>query len=212
MASRPHGIRAPRNTAVMRSPDIVDEPAATFETLPGRVFLDTSTLQTLHTFGGTVFEGEEPPSGSRTDDIPGFRADLRALELIFAVNERAMFDLVISWRTLKEAGNKRDERYSRWAFDVYDHWLTRVDEYHGLAFAGPATAGRKMLEDPTLGYLSQPDRMLLADALDCECDAFLTMERRLSMNAVHTQAATGLRILRPGQYWSLLRPWAALYR
>jgi hypothetical protein len=196
----------------MPSPGTLSEAVATFESVPQRLFLDSSTLQTLHAFGGVIFEGEDPPPGSRADDIPDFRKDLRALELIFAVNERAMFDLVVSRRSLEEAAAKGDARYSRWAFDVYDHWLTRLDEYSGRAFSGPSTAGRKMLEDATLGYLSQSDRALLADALDCECDGFLTMERRLAMNAAHMHAATGLRILRPSQHWDLLRPWAALYR
>jgi hypothetical protein len=31
-------------------------------------------------------------------------------------------------------------------------------------------------------------------------------------NAAHIEAQLGLKILRPPDYWALLRPWAALYR
>jgi hypothetical protein len=49
------------------------------------------------------------------------------------------------------------------------------------------------------------------DALALECDAFLTMEKKLAKNAAHIGTQLGLKILRP-DYWALLRPWAALYR
>jgi hypothetical protein len=42
-----------------------------FDALPRRVFLDSSTLQTLLDFGGTIFDGEEP---TRTS-IPGHLED-----------------------------------------------------------------------------------------------------------------------------------------
>ena len=38
------------------------------------------------------------------------------------------------------------------------------------------------------------------------------MEKKLTKNAAHIEAQLGLRILRPPDYWALLRPWGALYR
>ena len=43
------------------------------------------------------------------------------------------------------------------------------------------------------------------------CDGFLTMERRLPTQADFIERATGLGVMRPTTYWSLLSPWAALY-
>lgn len=193
----------------MPAPDVTSECVASFESLPRRLFLDSSTLQTLQTFGGVVFEWE-PLLESRASDVPGLRDNLGALAWIFAINERAMFDFVVSRRTLAEVSAKRDASYSLWALDVYDHWQTRLRERGGLH--RPAREGTTVFDDPTLGYLSESDRRLLADAVDYECDAFLTMERRLTMNAAHTEAVSGVRILRPTEFWDLLRPWAALYR
>lgn len=36
--------------------------------------------------------------------------------------------------------------------------------------------------------------LLLQDALALECDAFLTMEKKLTRNAEHIEAAVGLRL------------------
>jgi hypothetical protein len=56
------------------------------------------------------------------------------------------------------------------------------------------------------------DKRLVRDALALECDAFLPMEKKLAKNATHIGTQLGLKILRPPDYWALLRPWAALYR
>lgn len=50
--------------------------------------------------------------------------------------------------------------------------------------------------------ISTKDRVLLQDALDFGCDAFLTMERNLPTAAEHVQRLTGLRIRRPTTYWA----------
>jgi hypothetical protein len=63
-------------------------PEVRFAALPGRLFLDSSTLQTLLDYGGTVFEGERPPPWSRAYRIAGYLDDLDALRLTF-LSERA---------------------------------------------------------------------------------------------------------------------------
>jgi len=66
--------------------------------------------------------------------------------------------------------------------------------------------------NPSFGMISKKDRILLQDALDLRCDAFLTMEKNLPDAAEHVERKTGLRIMRPTTYWGLLGRWAKLYR
>ena len=75
----------------------------------------------------------------------------------------------------------------------------------------PQAAPSATFDDRRFDNISAQDRRLLQDALDVGCDGFLTMERRLPTQADFIERATGLRVMRPTTYWSLLSPWAALY-
>lgn len=180
--------------------------------LPRRLFLDSSTLQTLLAYGGQIFEGDELLSGDRGRRIPAFQDDLWALRAIFLLNERAAFEFVLSDNSLTEVTAKEDRSYLRWALDVLDHWGTTVEGYRGHAFSGRGAEASLKLDGTEFGYLSAKDKLLLRDAAALECDAFLTMEQKLPRNSEHLRKVLGIQVLRPPAYWALLRPWAGLYR
>jgi hypothetical protein len=63
--------------------------------------------------------------------------------------------------------------------------------HQGGAFDGSGARLAARLSERRFGYLSAKDKRLLRDAIELECDAFLTMEK---------------------SYWALLEAWAGLYR
>jgi hypothetical protein len=188
------------------STDAVSE----FAALPTRLFLDSSTLQAILRYGEFIWENVEPEPGDRAYSI-GLFPDLDALRCIFQLNQRAGLDVVVSEGTYREAAAKGEWRYSAHAAEVWDHWLTRIEEYQGRALQGHGNEFAARLDGSAFGYLSAKDKLLLRDALALECHAFLTLDRKLAKNAPHLHASVGIRVLTPTDHWELLGPWAALW-
>ena len=103
---------------------------------------------------------------------------------------------------------KYDPRHMRWLWDIAHHSEVCLED-DGPTIESEALAAR--LFEPKFGYLSVKDRALLLDAISLQCDAFLTVERRLPKNANPIAREVGIRILTPIQHWQMLQPWAALW-
>lgn len=173
--------------------------------LPRRIYLDTSTLQTIYDYGEVIWENEPLMKSGRAAKVSGLADEVLALRNIFQINERAQFGFAVSAASLNEVAAKGSRCYTQWVHDVLDTWLvqTRTE-------AEPERTSTFI--ERRFGNISIQDRRLLQDALDLQCDAFLTMERRLPTAADFVERTTGLRILRPTTYWRLLARWAGLYR
>lgn len=172
--------------------------------LPRPIYLDTSVLQKLYDFGGEIFEDEPFEPVGRAGRVEGLANEIEALRMIFKVNERAMFEFVVTEASLREVEARNKPRFTQWVYDVLDTWLIQSE---GEA---PPTPGATFNER-RFGMISLTDRRLLQEALDWRCDAFMTVERRLPTAAAFIARETGLRIMRPKTYRSLLDRWAHLY-
>ena len=181
-----------------------DDPVGAWLSLPRRIYLDTSTLQKLYDFGGEIFEGEPFELRGRAAGVQGLAAEIDALRMIFMVNERAMFEFVVTEASLREVVNRTRPGYTQWVYDVLDTWLIQSE---GEELPTPG----KTFDDRRFGMISVKDRRLLQEALDWRCDAFMTMERRLPTAAAFIERQTGLRVMRPTTYWNLLSRIARLY-
>jgi len=151
-------------------------------TLPKRIFLDSSILQTLHTYGGFIYDGEplDVKNGIWSENI-------EALRNIFLVQSQALHEFALSENSLVEVKDKGDIRYLQWAFEWLDYWRSCASRYKNYPFNNQGTSLAEKLEEPQFGYLGAKDRKLIRDAIMLECDAFLTMDYKLSKNAEHLQ-------------------------
>ena len=93
-----------------------------FESLPHRIFLDSSTLQVLEQHGGQIWEDEALAGDDSINRIPDGPQTVEALRRIFLVNERAPWEFAVSENSLREVAAKGNSRYLQWAYDVLDHW------------------------------------------------------------------------------------------
>lgn len=180
-----------------------------FESLPQRVFLDSSVLQMLQDYGGHVWENEPIPDNDRIRTIPAGPATIDALSRLFFVNQRALWQFALSENSLREVAAKGDDRYLQWAYDVLYHWRICLEESGPPSTNGQAIAAN--LKTASFNYLGEGDRRLLSDAVTLECDAFLTCDRKLAKNSDHILAQLAILVITPIQHWQMLEPWARLY-
>jgi hypothetical protein len=181
-----------------------DDAVQAWLSLPRRIYLDTSTLQNVFDYGELIWEGEPFEPVGRAVNVPGLAEELDALRMIFLVNQRANFEFVVTEASLREVEGRNRPRYTQWVYDVLDTWLVQSEGEE------PPLPEPKF-EDRRFGMISVKDRLLLQDALTWRCDAFMTMERRLPTANMFIERETGLRVMRPSTYWSLLDRWARLY-
>lgn len=177
--------------------------------MPQRIFLDSSTLQTLQNYGGFLYENEpifeNDPIHRDQDGI----AKLEALQSVMQIAERAPFEFALSENSFIEVERRGDRAYLQWAYDVLDHWRTCVEE-SGIPKCSQTAL--KCLDSGALGYLGNGDRALLRDAVMLGCDTFLTMENKLPKNSNHLRQSLGIFVESPCGVWARLSPRATLFR
>jgi hypothetical protein len=182
---------------------------ARFEDIPQRIFLDSSSLQSLQTYGEFMYDNIDLEPTARILRDPQGAAKLEALRWIMQVAERAPFEFALSENSFREVRLRGDAGYLQWAYDVLDHWNACL-EASGPPNPDPAALAN--IDSPAMGYLGAGDRALLKDAVLLDCDAFLTMENKLPKNTDHIRRMVNIRVLTPLGMWEILSPWAALFR
>lgn len=164
-------------------------------------------MQTLSEFGDFIFGEDALPLATeyKSQKCPQLlkRADaddiLFSLRGIFAVDERAQFDWIVSSDAIREVDRARNASRSQYIRDIFDHSTEclRGENIDSEVFI-------KKLE--TIGYISYQDRALLSDALASNCDTFLTIESRLPKNSFHFWGEYKILIARPETFWTYLIP------
>jgi len=169
-----------------------------------RIFLDSSTLQTLQTYGEFIYDGGELRKSYRIWSIPEGPENVDALRQLMILGSRGSIEFALSTNSLHEVQARGDISYLDWAFEMMAYGDSCLDLYDstrngsaGSAFSGRGRKIYKTINPAEFGYLSKKDFRLVLDAAMLECDYFLTMERKLPKNAGHIEARLGLRVVRP---------------
>ncbi len=184
-----------------------------FEDLPGRIFLDTSVVNFILDHGEAIFDGVELRAGISKR----VREDVTALEMMFKTGQRASWQLAVSPLTYREVVSTTDpvrrHYVERWFLEVWHYWLTFLKADETLRSLSHAEQIRvEVLASGVLDILPDiGDRVLLCDALAYGCDCFCTRDWRTILRHREHLETLPLLILRPTDWWRLIRPWAAIW-
>src|SRR5262245_22233054 len=99
-----------------------------FEDIPSRIFLDSSVLQALQTYGEFLYDHHELSPNDRIHRDPLGVVKLEALRWIMQIVERAPFEFALSDNSFVEVERRGDPGYLQWAYDVLDHWHACLEE------------------------------------------------------------------------------------
>jgi hypothetical protein len=175
-----------------------------YESIPGRIFLDTNVVNLLVSYPEQVFEQQFlPPLVDHT-----LAEDIEALMHIFHVGSRANWSVVVSHKTLDEIDGTPDQSRRDLLRDYAVELIDPDDEANAYA----TSVGRRLLDAPFTDALpDKADRELIGNAVGLNCDVFCTRDRRTIVRRRESLRLLPIRVMTPREWWKHVRPWAALY-
>lgn len=182
--------------------------------IPGRIFLDTSSVNFIFDHAEEIFENEEPLAAIRKRD----RDDVTSFRELFRTGERAFWQLAVSPLVLDEIQkipqrNRRDS-VEHWFWQLWEYWTTIVDEQNlRLPILGGGSQTTLNEPYPELFELlpDRNDRILIAHAIAYRCDCFCTRDYRTILKKRHELVSLRIRILSPTDLWAAIKPFATLW-
>ena len=132
-----------------------------FDELPRRLFLDSSTLQRLESYGEFIYGGGRIDENDRIWSVPNGIDEIEALREIIFVGQRACFELVVSNNSFREVADSGRVSYLTWAHEVLGYWeglLCNYADYGVAPFSGRGEELARKLETANFGYMSAKAR------------------------------------------------------
>ncbi|MHA1321743.1 MAG: hypothetical protein ACTSRL_03015 [Candidatus Helarchaeota archaeon] len=165
--------------------------------LPARIFFDTNVIQSIleyNIFDEECIRFQRKLGGAHQKK----EEDINALRYIYLCNLRGAFQFIISYKVVEELS--KSSRYSliRWGFEFLDY---------SNGFYEFEDKGIKLRYG--LALINEKDRKLLIDAINMNCDSFLTIDYKTVWR--HKKKVKKIRILRPTEFWEMLRPYSSLF-
>jgi hypothetical protein len=186
---------------------------SSFEKIPGRVFLDTCVVNLALDYGEQLHDGIPVPEGL----APRLTRDIEALCGIFDTGQRAFWQFAISPYTYREVTTTTDPsrcyELERWFFEIWHYWREFFHSADDLpSFTEAEETRLSLLASGVLDILPDiADRLLICDAVVYNCDAFCTRDWRTILKHRGSLKDLPLRIITPDEWWSEIKPWAAVW-
>jgi len=162
--------------------------------LPTRIFFDTNVIQNILEYD--LFNEELEDVRLQTVKDPRKREDIIALRSIYIANRGGNLAFIISGRVFQELSASQRSDLSNWGFEFLDY-SNYFFEYED----------KGIRERFGLALLKPKDRILLIDAINMNCNVFLTMDYRTIWK--HKKNIKKIAILRPIELWQLLEAMGA---
>lgn len=183
------------------------------EDVPGRAFLDTSSLNFILDYGEYIHDGMPIPRGLSQRIVN----DINAFYNIFFTGQRASWQLAISPFAYKEIISTKDARKQHylegWFMEVWRYWLGILDENNDLpSFIEAEHTKVSLLSSGVLDILPDiEDRILICDAIVYNCDCFCTRDWRTILKYRDNLSSLPIKIITPEKWWQLIKPFASLW-
>lgn len=175
-----------------------------WETVPFRIFLDTSVVNLLVKYAHCVFEGEAIPAV-----VAEARAhDIEALMHLMQVGARANWVVTTSPKAIDEMANTPDAGLREDLLGYARELLLT----HNESYAHANELGRRSVDAPFLSALRDiPDRELVGNAVGLGCDTFCTADRKTIVRYRESLQGVPIRIMTPVEWWRHFKPWGGLF-
>ena len=179
-----------------------------FESIPKRIFLDTSVINAIVKYPEEIFEQQS----IALDIHPTLAGDIEALRDIFFIGMRANWDIVASQKTLDELASTTDDflrvRLMSYALEI-DLTATSMKRMTSVA----RDFARRLIDTHFVAALpGRADRELIGNAIGYGCDVFCTRDRATIVKKRARLQHLGLKVMTPEEWWAHTpRPWAALW-
>lgn len=185
-----------------------------FKDIPGRIFLDTCSVNFIFDHAEEIFEGVEPLAAMSKRD----RDDIMSFRGLFQTGSRASWQLAVSPLVYEEVQkipqDCRRDSVERWFVQLCEYWMTIVDEQR-LRLPNFGDKNQTMLCEPYPQILNilpdRNDRILIAHALAYKCDCFCTRDYRTILRKKNELLPLRIRIMSPTDLWNTIEPYAAIW-
>ena len=178
--------------------------------LPLRVFLDTTVVQNIMTFGEYIYDNYlSEELEAKLDKLSGkMKKDIEALRMIFGPVARSPLELLVSSLSLYELSKTgepiKKEQLRVWCFELLEYDMEALG--HSLKSLGP---DQELLGSDYLPH--KIDRLLIGECKRSGCKAFITTDYETILKHKKRLQKEGIDALSPSELWSLLQPWWSLW-